>query len=299
MDVHFYVDNAPPKEVVPLLSLLSRDVPVTPGDTATLMMSRLGLTMQADKTYSLRRIYDLGLSERTNEGRGYVLNDWGVTVQHILSVAPDLGVDLLHYLHCTPFASISPEGVPTVENFHHARKYMWSYRRCCELMWEASKVLDPKHLASMIQTEMVQVFSWIDFAQFASGERRRAGGRFNATAASAVMTWLRALRPSPISEGRRPALVPREVERFELALLALDDVYRARGYQYGDPVTLDETLLRQTAGVFFLDLACCERLLRLAARLLPRRLGARGTLDGTALTLFAPYTIADVASGIG
>jgi hypothetical protein len=147
---------------------------------------------------------------------------------------------------------------------------------------------------------MVAAFPTIDFTRFASGDERRAGGRFDGTGAGRVLAWLRALEPSPIPEDKKDKrLIPRDVDRVELALLALDDVYRARGYAYGDPVIMDEALVRQAAGVFFLDEACCARLIQLAARLFPRRLTARSTLEGTMLVLHGPYTVLDVAAGLG
>lgn len=159
---------------------------------------------------------------------------------------------------------------------------------------------DRDRLAGEVLADMVTAFPTIDFAQFASGDKKRAGGRFDGTGVGRVMAWLRALEPSPLPGGRNnKRLIPREVDRLELALLALDDVYRARGYAYGDPVIMDDALVRQAAGVFFLDEACCARLIQLAARLFPRRLTARSTLEGTRLVLHGPYTVQDVAAGLG
>ena len=75
-----------------------------------------------------------------------------------------------------------------------------------------------------------------------------------------------------------------------LALLALDDVYRSRGYRYGDPVILDEPMLDEVARVFFLDPICCRKLLDLAARL-TKVIKLSDTFAGTSVTLMAPYTI--------
>ncbi len=298
MDVHFYLDNAPPKEVIPLLRLLSDVEPVT-SHQADAMMSSIGVRMQKDKTYSLRRLLDLGLTDKVGKLGGYVLNEHGRAAQRVVGAAPALAADVLHYLHFTPFAGLGPAGERAVEIYGKLRKYLWCYRRCCEVMWSAGRMLPPGQLAGQLQAEMPEAFPWIDFAQFSAGQIR-AGGRFNGTAVSAVVTWLRALEPSPIPEGtKEKRLIPREVDRVELALLALDDVYRARGYAYGDPVIMDEALVRQAAGVFFLDEACCARLIQLAARLFPRRLTARSTLEGTMLVLHGPYTVLDVAEGLG
>lgn len=298
IDVHFYPDNAPPKEVVPLLSLMSDKEPVTPLQADSIMAARLGVKMQADKAYSLRRILDLGLAERRGRNGGYILNGCGVAVQAILSAAHPLGIDLLHYLHFTPFAGLQAAGARAVEQYGKTRKYLWTYRRCCESLWRTGGVVPNVQLAAQLQMEMREEFPWVDFSEFAGG-RMRAGGRLNAVGVGAVVTWLRALEPSPIPEDRRDKrLIPREVDRVELALLALDDVYRARGYAYGDPVIMDEALLRQAAGVFFLDLECCARLMQLAARLFPRRLTMRGTLEGAMLVVHGPYTVEDVAAGL-
>ena len=103
---------------------------------------------------------------------------------------------------------------------------------------------------------------------------------------------VRALDPPPFTKSSKD-LQPRLIQRFELALLALDDTYRSRGYRYGDSVLMDESVVNQTAGVFFLDPSCCTDLLRLAARILPS-IKISDTLGGASINLLKPFTVDDI-----
>jgi len=120
----------------------------------------------------------------------------------------------------------------------------------------------------------------------------RVGSRFDSTAVGRIYTWLRALEPPPFTKSNK-TLIPRYVERHELALLALDDTYRSRGYRYGDAVLMDESLVTQAAGVFFLDLKCCADLLRLSANIAPY-VKMSDTLGGASINLLRPFTIEDL-----
>jgi len=82
----------------------------------------------------------------------------------------------------------------------------------------------------------------------------------------------------------------RTVSHHEVALLALDDTYRSRGYRYGDPVILDDALLDEVARVFLLDPICCRELIDLAARV-TKVIELSDTLAGTSVALLAPYDI--------
>ena len=118
------------------------------------------------------------------------------------------------------------------------------------------------------------------------------GARFDSTAVGRIYTWLRALDPPPFTKSSKN-LQPRLVQRFELALLALDDTYRSRQYRYGDAVLMDDSLLNQTARVFFLDPSCCTDLLRLAARIVPS-IKISDTLGGASINLLKPFTVDDI-----
>jgi len=120
----------------------------------------------------------------------------------------------------------------------------------------------------------------------------RVGSRFDSTAVGRIYTWLRALEPPPFTKSNK-TLIPRYVERHELALLALDDTYRSRGYRYGDAVLMDESLVTQVAGVFFLDLKCCADLLRLSANIAPH-VKMSDTLSGASINLLRPFTVDDL-----
>ena len=88
-------------------------------------------------------------------------------------------------------------------------------------------------------------------------------------------------------------MIPRVRDQFELVILALDHVYRTRGYRYGDPVVLDDTLLDELARVFFLDHQCCRNLLDLAAKV-TRTVVLHDTFAGTSVNLMAPYGVENV-----
>lgn len=275
-DIHFYLDNVPPQEAFHVLRVLSIDHPLSPRQIAQELERAYGFRMQKDVAYTPRRLFDLGLALQTRV-RGntvYSLTNMGSKLQTMLTIDPALAADLLHYCHYTGY-----QGRP------QDRKNLWSYRRCCEIIWQEGVAVAPKDLAARIQGEMRDSFPEIDLTA-------RQGARFDATAARRLMHWLSSLTPDPLPEPKG-RIKPRTVEHFQLVLLALDDVYRARGYRYGDPVLLDDGLIYQAAGVFFLDLECSARLIRTAARI-SNALTITDTLGGPAVNLLRPYTIADV-----
>jgi hypothetical protein len=273
-DVHFYIDHAPPAEVVFVLRALGTEVPLSPADIAERLATDFGFPMQRDRTYSPRRLLDLGLACRGGATRGYLVTPLGSRVRDIQMHDPTLAADVFHYLHYNGYS-----GEPD------SRKYLWSYRTCCQMVWHGDGLTKRGDLASRLITEIESQFPWLD-------PTASRGARFTAAAVGEVYSWLRELVPAPVSTpGVR--LVPRVTERSELALLALDLLYRARGYSYGDPVILDEALSREFAGAFFLDAGSCVRLLRVAARL-SGVLKMTDTLAGPAVHLLRPYTIQDL-----
>lgn len=271
-DTHFYIDNAPPKEVIEVLRVLSLQNGMTPGEISGLLLTK-GIRMQKDYTYSPRRLFDLGLAEHAPPPAGrvtYLLSLAGLHLQRILNTEQSLAIDLLHFLHYSRFT-----GAP------HDRKYLWSYRRCCQLIWDAGYLASPAQLAATIQSEMQEEFSALDFGA-------RQGARFNKTAVSCVYTWLRTLLPSPIGADR--TLVKREVGEIKLALLGLDFAYREQRYHYGDPILMSESLINKVAQVFFLDGQCCRRLM-LAAETITDVVKIVDTLGGPSITLTRPITV--------
>jgi hypothetical protein len=275
-DTHFYIDNAPPTEVIAVLRVLSTDAGMTPDEIASAVERDGGFQMQRDHTYSPRRLADIGVASQARSGTKviYTLPSRGARLQGILGTSESLVKDILHYLHYSSFAWRPQD-----------RKYLWSYRRCCQHTWARSAVVPPRELSAVVQEEMRSEFPGLDFGS-------RVGARFNSTAASCVTTWLRALEPSPISESTR-RLCPRTVDRYELALLSLDDLYRSRHYRYGDPVLLDDAVVDEMASVFLLDKSCCLELLHLAARLSPVVV-LSDTLAGPSVNLLKAYTVDDL-----
>jgi len=275
-DTHFYVDNAPPSEVSIVLRVLSSENSLTPDEIAQIMADEYGFEMQRDHSYSPRRLYDLGLASQERQGTKvtYKLTERGVKLQSIQAMNPALATDLLHYLHYTSYSG-NPKD----------RRYLWSYRRCCEIIWSTQRLVLNQNLASQILSRMGEEFSSLNWTA-------RVGARFDSTAVGRIYTWLRALDPPPFTKSNKN-LQPRFVQRFELALLALDDTYRSRGYRYGDAVLMDESLVTQVAGVFFLDLKCCADLLRLSANIAPC-VKMSDTLSGASINLLRPFTIEDL-----
>lgn len=272
-DLHFYIDNAPPDEVIAVLSVLSSQ-PLSPAAISQTLHDEVGFQMQKDVGYSPRRLFDLGLALQTRKGSAtlYTVSPRGARLQGLLSLDRAFVADLLHYAHFSGWSGQPSE-----------RKFLWSYRRCCERMWSEGCALSPKDLAADVQDGMKSLFPHIS-------DEAKKGGRFEERGAGRVIQWLKALEPSPL-EGK--ALVPRRVGRPELALLALDDLYRTRCYAVGDGVVLDEPLWDKLAGVFFLDRDCVRELLHLAART-GDVVSWRDTLAGPAVVLKRRFTLEDV-----
>jgi hypothetical protein len=272
-DTHFYLDYAPPDEVTNVLRILSHNNDLTPKGISDALRDSYGFNMQKDHTYSPRRLFDLGLAVQSRKGSlvKYRLSDLGSKIQNILGVDPAMAMDLMHYLH---YAGYTAE--PT------KRKYLWSYRQCCKILWSNMKLLRYSDLASAIQLEMKEKFPWLDYG-------KRAGARFDNTAASRVAHWLRALEPPPVDQVDS-ALIPRTIDRYEIALLALDQTYQSRGYTYGDPVIMDDEFLKLVSGVFMLDPECCKRLLGIGARI-NQTVKISETLSGASINLMKPFKI--------
>ncbi len=274
-DVHFYIDNAPPEEVVCVLRILRVDEPLTPEDIAARIASEYGVRMQRDHSYSPRRLYDLGLAQQVNHnGRlSYILTNSGAKLRRLFGNEPELSWELLHFLHYSIYdANLRP------------RKAFWSYRRCCDLIWNEKRAIPRSELATRVLSDIRVEFPDLDHGA-------RVGARFDATAAGRCYTWLRQLSPAPFVND--DAVEPRQVDRFELALLALDYVYESRGSRYGDPIILADDVLDDVARVFFLDHDCCRRLLTLASRV-TRSLKLTDTYAGPSVTLLAPYKLDDI-----
>jgi len=275
-DIHFHLDNVPPLELQLSIRAMSPEFGLSPDDIAQALSREYGFAMQRDHTYSLRRAYDLGIAEKARlAGKpAYRLTSRGAKLQSVMAVDSALGMELLHYLHYTSYGGRQSD-----------RKCLWSYRRCCQLIWAASATLPTSQMAATIQAEMREAFPSLDWTG-------RIGARFDRAAAGRLNLWLRALQPSPLPHGEGP-ISRRRTERYELALLALDDLYRARGYRYGDPVLLDDAVVDQISAVFFLERECSRDLLHFAVRLSPV-IKLADTLAGPSVNLLRTYTIDDL-----
>ena len=273
-DVHFLIDSAPPAEVEYLLECLDPQLAYSTEELRVRLLAEWGYVAQKHLTHSTRRLYDLGLSAsvQTSSGKpGHVITKLGLRVREIRSLDPELYADVMHFLHYSSY-----------DGSASSRKLFWSYRTCCEIVWARKAVPRTERLVSEVQSRIADLFP----EEYAS----RLGGNFNAGGVSSGWKpWLAQLHPSPFDEEGR-SIVPRHSTRFEIALLALNEVYRARGYRQGDPVILDDSLLDEICGVFFLDPICCRELIDLAARL-TRTIRLADTFAGTSITLLEPYSI--------
>jgi hypothetical protein len=274
-DTHFYLDYAPPDEVTNVLRILSVDYDLTTKDIADALRNDYGFEMQKDRTYSPRRLADLGLAIQSRRGSvAYKLSELGSKIKNILGIDPALAMDLMHYLHYTGYTD-----APT------KRKYLWSYRRCCQILWDNMRIIKYSLMASAIQSEMQEKFPWLDYG-------KKAGARFDSTAASRVGQWLKALDPPPFDQNES-TLIPRIINRHEVALLGLDEIYCSRGYTYGDPVLMDDDFIKQVSGVFMLDFECCKKLLQVGARI-NQSVRISETLAGASISLMKPFKISNI-----
>jgi len=275
-DVHFYIDNAIPREVTDVLRILRLDIPMSLDEIEEQVAIHGAEPMQKDRTYSPKRLFDLGLAARTRIGGRpwYSITALGSMFASLLAVDPALYADSMHYLHYTRW-----DGRP------QTRKLFWSYRECTRLTWRNRAVLDSRQLAAQVQQRMQEEFPHLDF--FA-----RTGSRFNSSGVSRWKRQMMQMTPPPFDND---AIVKRAVSRPEVALLSLDYLYRDRRYRYGDPVVLDDDLLFDLAGIFYLDEMCLRELLELAARVTPA-LQVGQSFAGLVLTLREPYGIERVLS---
>lgn len=275
-DVHFLIDNAHPNEIEALLRCASSRQPYTVTQLREILMTELGYSAQRNLTLSTRRLCDLGLAinKRTDRNEaGYLLTQKGVQIRNLIEIDPVLATDVLHYLHYNGYDG-SPE----------ARKLFWSYRICCEVVWNLGHIPPTSELTAEVQQRIASEFPEI--------YGRKVGGNFNAGGVSAWKAWVTRLDPSPFDETKQ-TIVPRTRQSFEVALLALDHVYRKRGYRYGDPVVVDDVLLDELARVFFLDIMCCRDLLGFASKV-TKTIVLADTFAGTSVRLLAPYDIANL-----
>jgi hypothetical protein len=273
-DSHFYIDNAPPSEVVQVLRVLSRDAPLSASQIAALLSEQVGFVMQKDHTYAPRRLYDLGLSSRVNEGGSvrYSLSELGAKVQLLAGIDNALGYEIMHFLHYTRFS-----GDPS------DRKLFWSYRSLCRMLWVDRVVAATQDLAARVQAAIGEEFPHLD-------DLGRSGGRFSAAGANQGLAWLRALKPSPIVEA---SVVPRAFDKVGLVVAALDFVYRSNSLPYGSPLLLSPAIVDEVASVLFIDPKNCMLNLVSAGRLFDK-VEVGQTLTGTSITLRAAHSVHDL-----
>ena len=65
---HFYLDNAPPKEVTNVLTVLLLDYELAPKEISDTLRNNYAFEMQKDYTYSPRRLFDIGFATQIKKG---------------------------------------------------------------------------------------------------------------------------------------------------------------------------------------------------------------------------------------
>jgi hypothetical protein len=278
-DVHFFVDNAPPAEVVHILRVLSADTALSKAELKEMLSVLYGFTMQKKDTHSPRRLDDLKLTVTLRSGGApkRQLTPLGHKLQVLIATDENLSGDLLHYLHYTNYRGL-PED----------RKLFWSYRRCCEYAWASGSIANNKKIASDVQSD---IDSEETFKHLRHLKMEREGMRFDARGVNEVFRWVRTLEPSALDENE--TVKPRTVSNFHLPVLALDDFYRHEGLAYGSAIVLTDEVLDKVARVFFLDATCCRDLLKMATYF-TSALTLADTLVGMSVTLNRPYTLDDL-----
>jgi len=275
-DVHFLIDNAHPKEVEYVLRCLSPKQAYSTTELRERLLVEFNYQAQKNLSFSTRRLCDLELAtshDNPQSRPGCMLTTLGVKARNLLETDYELYADAMHYLHYDGY-----DGSPS------ARKLFWSYKCCCDMVWAQKRVPPASELAAEVQSRIA--------AEFPESYSRRVGGNFNVGGVSAWKAWLACLACPPFSQTGRE-LILRKRPNFELALLSLDHVYRARGYRYGDPVVLDDELLDELAQVFFLEHGCYRELLNLASKM-TRTVALNDTFAGTSVNLLAPYGVKDI-----
>ena len=269
---HFLIDNVTPPELDFALQTLDLEDSMTTEELRASLLERWNYKAQLNLSFTTRRLIDLGAAQRTRKAGkpAYSLSEFGAKLRALRAVDPVMYKEVAHYLHYDRY-----DGDPD------CNKLFWSYYHCCDIVWGLRRMPQDDVIVAEIQSRIAVSFP--DLYTRASGGFNKGG------VSSGWRPWVAQLEPAPFPD-KIKVLIPRTVTRFELSLLALDRAYRQRGYQYGDPVLLDDDLLDETAAVFFLDLACCRELLERAARL-DRSLTLRSTFSGTSLTLHEPYTV--------
>ncbi len=273
-DSHFLIDSAPPVEVEYCLRALSFYEALPCDDLRERILAEWQYETQRNFSLSVRRVLDLGIATKCTVAGGkpgYRLSSLGAKVRSILEADHELYADVMHFLHYD-----GDDGSP------NARKLFWSYKRCCDILWQTKQLPPVTQMVAEVQSDIARLFP--------EAYRRRVGGNFNAGGVtSGWKPWLAALASPPIAAGHRE-LQLRTRRNFELVLLALDHVYRSRTYRYGDPVVLDDDVLDELTRVFFLDPVCSLELLRLADRV-TRAVVLRGTFAGTSVNLLSHYGV--------
>jgi len=267
-DSHFLIDNAPPLEVIYTLLSFSIGSEYSNNDLVEILNNNWSYKPQRNFSNSTRRLLDLQLLEKNNEGK-FLLTKLGQKVKEIYEFDNDIFLDVMHYLHNTSFI-----------NNKNPRMLFWSYRKCSEYFWQNKNIESNQELSNYIVNEIDKYWPGLDSAKI--------GGRFNEGGVSSWKSWINSLEPNPLGDSGK--LMYRQIKRYELILLSIDDYYRKHKLRFGDPVLLGTNVLDEISFLFFFDPDWSKQLINIASRLSPF-LSKRDTYGGMAIVLNEPYTI--------
>lgn len=164
------------------------------------------------------------------ETRELAISDMGLALAQLIRAKPGLFSDIMHFLYHFTWD----------ENESELRRFSWSYGTVCDLLWKAgSTEIDRNLLASQVVSCAQEVFATDTIS-------------FSQNSISGVLSWLRTLNPSVISEGGR-VFNRRNFCAPELFALAVDYLYRKERIDYQSNLLLDDEKQQFVCRVCLLD----------------------------------------------
>jgi len=261
---HFYIDYCPYDQLLSTLYALSQEKYLTSSEIAEI----IGDNYRSEIRKRLV-LLELAVEKVINNSTTLCLTPRGIKVKEIANFDPDLLPEIIHYLHMSydPNNSSSP-------------KMLWSYSQCSMYLWNTEELSNYKVISAFVQNRMIEEFPHLDFTA-------SVGARFDHYAVGRWSAYIQKLSPSPVDKNK---LIKRDIPRYEIVLLSLDDFYRRHQLRYGDPVVLSDKVLDEISSVFFLNPDCTKQLITIATKLSPL-LSVRDTFAGMAISLKEHYSI--------
>jgi hypothetical protein len=242
-----YRHSTNPKEITELLSIVgSQGTPQNSGTISAIKENAriLGFDLGGKDEATIER-YPIWFASRLDlVSDDMKLSGLGKAISE--SQSSILVFDFLHFLSYSKWNVNSPS-----ENC-----FSWTYRRLCELLWDAGTCLLDYHalaaaLTDRASTEFPEDYR-IDVAKISLGARSIEG----------AVKWLSALHPQVIYEdGRDKRFQRRGFCPPELMLLAVGLLYRDLGIEFGSSILLDSNNTTRINCVCLLDPLAFEKVL--------------------------------------